>query len=235
MREYLQKICKFWIRSGAKVCESCRSWKMLKNDYLLAKIGFDTAENEPSKVWLLLLLLMPYCLQWRENERKLNTTEGNGMKPLPRRERHTFEKEKKYLFFLFYPNVPKIISTKLNLFLGGEERYYKMLCRNRKIKSSEIAAHQNWAFQNRVPEPCYLFFFPSSSFWQVYPRSKTQGYVGSEKESIFQKTWILRSSLHCNKAKISNEILCHGGVMLVEASPHTFYSQFLPHFLQNCF
>ena len=27
----------FWIRSGAKVCESCRFWKMLKNEYLVAK------------------------------------------------------------------------------------------------------------------------------------------------------------------------------------------------------
>ena len=34
----------------AKVCETCRSRKMLKNAYLDAKIGFDTEENEPSKV-----------------------------------------------------------------------------------------------------------------------------------------------------------------------------------------
>ena len=33
------------------MCESCRSQKMLKNDYLDAKIGVDTAENEHSKVW----------------------------------------------------------------------------------------------------------------------------------------------------------------------------------------
>ena len=31
------------------MCKSCRSRKMLKNDYLLAKIGADTAENEPRK------------------------------------------------------------------------------------------------------------------------------------------------------------------------------------------
>ena len=36
--------------SGAKVCESCRARKMLKNAYLDAKIGFDTAENEPSEI-----------------------------------------------------------------------------------------------------------------------------------------------------------------------------------------
>ena len=35
---------------GATVCKSCRSRKTLKNKYLDAKIGVDTAENEPSKV-----------------------------------------------------------------------------------------------------------------------------------------------------------------------------------------
>ena len=45
----------FWIGSGAKVCLSCRSWKMLKNECLVANIGFDTEENEPSKVWSVSL------------------------------------------------------------------------------------------------------------------------------------------------------------------------------------
>ena len=42
---------KFWSLSGAKVCESCTSRQELSNEYLLAKIGVDTAENEPLKVW----------------------------------------------------------------------------------------------------------------------------------------------------------------------------------------
>ena len=33
------------------VCKSCRSRQELSNEYLLAKIGVDTAENEPPKVW----------------------------------------------------------------------------------------------------------------------------------------------------------------------------------------
>ena len=45
-----ENLLKFWIWSGAKVCKSCRSRKMLKNEYLDAKIGLDTEENEPSKV-----------------------------------------------------------------------------------------------------------------------------------------------------------------------------------------
>ena len=42
--------CVFSVRSGAKACGSCRIRKMLSNEYLLVKFGFDTAENEPSKV-----------------------------------------------------------------------------------------------------------------------------------------------------------------------------------------
>ena len=47
---YRQNFAEFCVWSGAKVFESCRSRKMLQNAYLDAKIGFDTAENEPSKV-----------------------------------------------------------------------------------------------------------------------------------------------------------------------------------------
>ena len=40
-----------WDSKGAKDCKSCRSRKMLSNEYLVAKFGFDTEENEPLKVW----------------------------------------------------------------------------------------------------------------------------------------------------------------------------------------
>ena len=36
--------------SGAKVCKSCRSRQELSNEYLLAKFGVDTEENEPCTV-----------------------------------------------------------------------------------------------------------------------------------------------------------------------------------------
>ena len=36
--------------SGANACQYCRSRKILKNVYLDAKIGVDTAEDEPSEV-----------------------------------------------------------------------------------------------------------------------------------------------------------------------------------------
>ena len=42
-------LLKFWDCSGAKGCKSCRAWKMLSNAYFLAKVRFDTAENEPAK------------------------------------------------------------------------------------------------------------------------------------------------------------------------------------------
>ena len=35
---------------GAKVCKSCTSRQELSNEHLLAKFGFDTAENGPLKV-----------------------------------------------------------------------------------------------------------------------------------------------------------------------------------------
>ena len=41
-------ICLGW--SGAKEGKSDRSRQELSNEYLVAKFGFDTAENEPSEV-----------------------------------------------------------------------------------------------------------------------------------------------------------------------------------------
>ena len=51
MKKFDKNLRRFWVSSGAKVWESCRSRKTLQNEYLDAKIGVDTAENEPSKVW----------------------------------------------------------------------------------------------------------------------------------------------------------------------------------------
>ena len=39
----------FWDWSSAKECKSCRSRKMLKDEYFVAKISVDTAANAPSK------------------------------------------------------------------------------------------------------------------------------------------------------------------------------------------
>ena len=41
---------KYWGLSGAKACKSCRSRQELSNEYLLAKFGVDTEENEPYNV-----------------------------------------------------------------------------------------------------------------------------------------------------------------------------------------
>ena len=40
-------LMKYWGLSGAKTCKLCRSRQELSDEYLLAKFGFDTAENEP--------------------------------------------------------------------------------------------------------------------------------------------------------------------------------------------
>ena len=49
MKTFDKNLRRFWVSSGAKVWESCRSRKTLQNEYLDAKIGVDTAENEPFK------------------------------------------------------------------------------------------------------------------------------------------------------------------------------------------
>ena len=38
-------------RSGAKVRTLRTAWKLLQKDVVQAKIGFDTTENEPTKIW----------------------------------------------------------------------------------------------------------------------------------------------------------------------------------------
>ena len=52
IRQILQKIVrrlKKSQKSGMVQRKKCRAWKMLKNAALDAKIGVDTAENEPQK------------------------------------------------------------------------------------------------------------------------------------------------------------------------------------------
>ena len=51
IKKFDKNLRRFWASSGAKVWQSCRFRKTLQNDALDAKIGVDTAENEPSKVW----------------------------------------------------------------------------------------------------------------------------------------------------------------------------------------
>ena len=38
------------VKSCKRVCKYCRSRQELSNEYLIAKIGFDTTENRPLKV-----------------------------------------------------------------------------------------------------------------------------------------------------------------------------------------
>jgi len=45
---------------GAKVCKSCRARQELSHEYLLEKIGVDTAENEPLKVCQKLKIRQKY-------------------------------------------------------------------------------------------------------------------------------------------------------------------------------
>ena len=51
-KKFDEDLLKFGEWSGAKDYQSDRSRQELSNEYLIAKIGFDTAENEPLKVWI---------------------------------------------------------------------------------------------------------------------------------------------------------------------------------------
>ncbi len=46
----MRKSAKFQFRAVRRCAGSCRSRKMLKNEYLLAKIGVDTGKNELSEI-----------------------------------------------------------------------------------------------------------------------------------------------------------------------------------------
>ena len=49
-KKFDENFLKYCGLSGAKACKSCRSRQELSNEYVLAKFGVDTAENEPDKV-----------------------------------------------------------------------------------------------------------------------------------------------------------------------------------------
>ena len=51
-KKFDENLLNFCEWSGAKEYQSDRSRQELSNEYLIAKIGFDTAENEPLKVWI---------------------------------------------------------------------------------------------------------------------------------------------------------------------------------------
>ena len=53
-KQFDENVLNFCEWSGAKEFRSDRSRQELSNEYLIAKIGFDTAENEPLKVWGLI-------------------------------------------------------------------------------------------------------------------------------------------------------------------------------------
>ena len=49
-KKFDEKLLKFCEWSGAKEYQSDRSRQELSNEYLVAKCGFDTADNKPSEV-----------------------------------------------------------------------------------------------------------------------------------------------------------------------------------------
>ena len=52
------------VRKSVNICKYCRSQKMLQNEHVPSKIGFDTAENELAKVSFLHFLI-PQILKYK--------------------------------------------------------------------------------------------------------------------------------------------------------------------------
>ena len=59
---------------GVQRSALCRSWRELSNAYLLAKFGFDTAENEASKVWRSGPVTLVYNICTKVSKYKYCTT-----------------------------------------------------------------------------------------------------------------------------------------------------------------
>ena len=62
----------------------CRSRRELSNEYLLAKFGFDTAENEPCKVCPLSAYRSPRCRAGRVDAADGDAADAGYRLPLPR-------------------------------------------------------------------------------------------------------------------------------------------------------
>ena len=60
------------------MCLSCRSRKMLQNEYLVAKFGFDTAKNEPRQVLHFLAGKLEFNTVVDDRIRQLRSTSPAG-------------------------------------------------------------------------------------------------------------------------------------------------------------
>ena len=67
---------KFWDRRTVRRSALRRSRRELSNEYLLTKFGFDTAENEPPKVWGGEGSQRPSLSQWVFHSTKLCKSSG---------------------------------------------------------------------------------------------------------------------------------------------------------------
>ena len=56
----------------------CRSRRELSNKYLLAKIGVDTAENEPLEVWGKIFNIIHWCPYLRDELRPVDRVARRG-------------------------------------------------------------------------------------------------------------------------------------------------------------
>ena len=89
------------------MCKSCRSRKTLQNEYFLAKIGFDTADIEPSKICRYLPTTPPTVIYTALLALAADDVVGEGALALaPNGDRHGFDFKEVAL-----ENMPKKFET----------------------------------------------------------------------------------------------------------------------------
>ena len=90
---------KLRLGNGAKIMDSktvqrsalCRSRRELSNEYLLAKIGVDTAENEPLEDWGKIVNIIHWCPYWHHHGlRGVHAAAAEGRRAVLRRWRRRF-------------------------------------------------------------------------------------------------------------------------------------------------
>ena len=111
IRERIPKRCK-----GVQRSALCRSRRELSNEYLLAKIGVDTAENEPLEVWGKIFNIIHWCPYVRHDGPRCV---GHGCLPL----RHGLGLD---LLLFVEPDAARWFIGVRRYFLIGVRRYFSV-------------------------------------------------------------------------------------------------------------
>ena len=136
-----------------KVCKSCRSRQELSKEYLLAKIGVDTAENEPLKVWGKFNLIFIRLLGRDSPGVPVSRVPGyrrvqRGYGAMPRR-----NCSKSAASIVFGDGPEEIVSGCTDLRLGN----FEWSARNQEAVVGVLIFHRTVTLRRGASEPHFLF------------------------------------------------------------------------------